>query len=174
MARRSRVAAGRGTRRRAAPAWGFLSTGLLTTIPADTKTLLGSFILSNPPLGETILRTRCRVWILSDQAAAVEEQIGAFGLIVVSDRAIVAGAASIPGPFTDGGDDGWFVHQSIVQANQGAATFVGGTPYDIDSKAMRKVEDGSEIAVMIENAPQSDFGFKVGFAIRMLSKLTES
>jgi len=37
--------------------------------------------------------------IIDHQTAAAEAQLGAFGMMVVTDRAIVAGAASIPGPF---------------------------------------------------------------------------
>jgi len=118
------------------------------------------------------LRTRARLAVITDQTAATEEQNGAFGMIVVTDLAAAAGAASIPGPFTDGGDDGWFLHQSITQMNgiSGSAPEI----YDIDSKAMRKVEDGSVIAIMVENVSTPADGFLFTFAARLLSKLTES
>ena len=160
--------------KRAAPAWGFLGSTTELTIASDTKVLLGSFILSNPPLGETILRTRCMLSVKSDQTTVVEPQMGAFGLIVVTDRAVAAGAASIPGPFTDGGDDGWFVHQTIVQ-NSFSNSQTGTKTYEFDSKAMRKVEDGGEIAIMIENSsPVVATGFIIQFTVRLLAKLTES
>ena len=144
-----------------------------TSVTGSNKVLLGSFILSNPPLGETILRTRIRLDVTSDQAAAAEFMVGAFGLIVVTDRAIASGAAAIPGPATDGGDDGWFVHQSI---NQSHALAGGGVrTYDIDSKAMRKVEDGGEIAIMVQNAGlAASGGFLITTSVRLLAKLTES
>ena len=171
MATRSRRGFTPRRTKRAAPAWGFLGSSVVN-VPAASKVLLGSFILSNPPLGETVLRTRARIAVHSDQAAAVEQQLGAFGMIVVSDRAVAAGAASIPGPFTDGGDDGWFVHQAIV-GMQEIATIRSVHTYDIDSKAMRKVEDGGEIAIMVENASASD-AFLINWQVRLLAKLTES
>ena len=173
MARSARRGFAPRRTKRAAPAWGYTQSATELTIASDTKVLLGSFILSNPPLGETILRTRCRLWVRSDQAAAIEPQTGAFGLIVVTDRAVAAGAASIPGPATDGGDDGWFVHQQIIQAS--ASTGISGVGYEIDSKAMRKVEDGGEIAIVIENlSPTVATGFIISFSVRLLAKLTES
>ncbi len=173
MARRSRVGFAPRTRKRAAPAWGFLGATSTAAVAADSKVLLGSFVLSNPPLGETILRTRAQLWVSSDQDSVIENQIGAFGMIVVTDRAIAAGAASIPGPYTDGGDDGWFVHQPFVQRNAASGVVTSGVIYEIDSKAMRKVEDGGEIAVMVENASVTH-GILVIFAVRLLAKLTES
>ena len=158
--------------KRAAPAWGHVEI-IETTIAASSKVLLGSFILSNPPLGETVLRVRVRISVITDQTAAREAQLGAFGMIVVTDLAVAAGAASIPGPSTDGADDGWFLHQAIVGQNP-LVTF-GGVHYDIDSKAMRKVEDGGAIAIMVENSAGAGVGgFKILTAVRLLAKLTES
>jgi len=160
-------------RKRAAPAWGFVGSIAAASIAPATKVLLGSFVLSNPPLGETVLRTRAQFHIRSDQSAVVEDQIGAFGLIVVTDIALAAGAASIPGPFTDGGDDGWFVHQPITQAGANL-TAAGTSPWQmVDSKAMRKIEDGQGVAIMIENASAA-FAFLEIFQVRVLAKLTES
>ena len=157
--------------RRAAPAWGFVGTITTITVPPQSKALIGSFILSNPPLGETILRTRFALFVASD-VGTLEVQVGAFGMIVVTDRAVAAGAASIPGPFTDGGDDGWFVHQSVQQRTANAAGQLVPTIYG-DSKAMRKVEDGGEIAIMYENSHATETNH-ILFAVRLLAKLTES
>ncbi len=49
------------------------------------------------------------MWKL-DQITASEFVVGAFGMLVVSEDAFAAGAASIPGPFTDAGSDLWMVH----------------------------------------------------------------
>ena len=158
--------------RRAAPAWGMIQI-TETIVAPSAKTLLGSFILSNPPLGETILRTRVRLSVASDQAAAKEFMIGAFGMILVTDTALGIGLSAIPGPADDGGDDGWFVHQPIVQ--QTLSTSQDVHIYDVDSKAMRKVEDGYSIAIMVENSALAGVGgFKICTSVRLLAKLTES
>ena len=170
MAARSRRGVAPRRVKRAAPAWGYVEI-IKTVIAPGAKLLLGSFILSNPPLGETVLRTRARIFVISDQVATDEDQTGVFGMIVITDRAAAAGAASIPGPSTDGGDDGWFVHQLIVQSFIPGGE--SGHAYDIDSKAMRKVEDGGVIAIMVENSHVT-LGLGIITAVRLLAKLTES
>ena len=124
----------------------------LVVLPA-TKILAALFVLDNPGISETIRRTRGLISVSSDQIAAAEDQVGAFGLMKVNDIAAAVGAASIPGPFTDGNDDGWFVHQFFCQ--RGSAVVASGdlsVQYEIDSKGMRTIEEGFSIAVMIENA----------------------
>ena len=168
-ARRRRIVAPLG-RRTSGTNWG------RTIIPqvavaAGTKVLLATFVLSNVGIGEVVRRTRGQVLVLSDQASVVEQQNGAFGMVVVTDLAAAAGAASIPGPVTDANDDGWFVWVPTLQATGG---LIGGAPsvgvpqwpHLFDSKAMRRVEEGFVIAVMFEGLSQ---GSTVGFAASLLS-----
>ena len=157
--------------RGAAPAWGMIQVTEQTLAPS-AKALIGSFILSNPPLGETVLRTRVRISVRSDQAAAIEFQIGAFGMMVVTDTALGVGVTAIPGPADEGSDDGWFVHQAIVQGSRSSG--ISGVDYEIDSKAMRKVEEGYSIAIMAESSSVAgNGGFVILTSVRLLSKLTE-
>ena len=98
---------------------------------------------------------------------------GAFGMIVVTDVAAAAGVASIPGPVTDASDDGWFVHQFFATKTE-LESAVGFsqqvlTQYVIDSKAKRIVEDGSVIALVVENSAGSTLQFHLQF--RMLSQV---
>ena len=88
----------------------------------------------------------------------------------MSDLATAAGAASIPGPFTNGSDD-WFVYQPIVQLHR-FSSGVGfdaqaATQYRIDSKAKRITHEGRAIAVMVENG-HATAGFAINFNIRLL------
>ncbi len=153
--------------------WVYSQSTVLTAIPAGTKFLLGAFTLS-PGVGmATVLRTRGRIWVQGDQNAAVEEQTGSFGMIPVSSLAFAAGVASIPGPSTDGDFDDWFVHESFVQSYpQVTSVSPVGMSYAIDSKAMRKIPDGSVVALVVENF-HATFGFRFMFAIRMLAKVTQ-
>ncbi len=160
------------SRQRTASDWGRLIDPH-TSVAAASKVLLASFVLSNPGIGETVRRTHVMLSVVSDQNAALEQQNGAFGMMIVSDLALAAGAASIPGPVTDASDDGWFVWFGVSQANAG---FIGGAvtgslvdSYVFDSKAMRKVADGFSIAVMYESLSQGCF---VGSAISLLSTRT--
>ncbi len=129
------------------------------SIPVSTKVLVATFVLSNSGIGETIRRTLGNCFVVSDQSAASEVQAGSFGMIVANDLAVAAGAASIPGPFTDADDDGWFVwqgwsQQSIIPASGGS--FQEGKVYQFDSRAMRRAEEGFAIALMVENASSTN------------------
>ena len=154
------------------PTWSYTQT-LAAAVAPLTKVLVGGFVPSVLAIEETVLRTRIELFVVSDQNAIPEFQQGAFGLYVVSDLAFAAGPASIPSPVAEGSDDGWFVHQTIVQMSDqiaGGGTY--GTRYTIDSKAMRKVPEGSTIAIMIENSALfTAFQFAVG--IRLLAKVTQ-
>jgi hypothetical protein len=80
--------------------------------------------------------------------------MGAFGMCVVSDNAFAAGAASIPGPFTDTDSELWFVHQYLFSPTtiSGAGTLRDAMfQYEIDSKAMRKFTQEERIVLMVEN-----------------------
>ena len=170
MARRARQNFPQTTRRQPTT-WTRVVTTTVFTVAPLTKVLLGAIALSNPGIGETVRRTRGVMGVSSDQSGAYEEQFGAFGLIVVSDLALAAGAASIPGPGTDLGDDGWFVWQPICQASASAVASGGSTQYQFDSKAMRRVQEGFGIAMMVENVHPT-FGLEFAFALSMLTSLS--
>jgi len=134
---------------------------------------VGSFTLSNPGITETLIRTRGRFTVVTDAPIASEDQVGAWGMVVVNDLALAAGAASIPGPATDASDDGWFVWEgfNLVQASVGAtAVTVEGTQMEFDSKAARRVEEGFSIAIMAENSSLTD-AFNFYLALSLLSKI---
>ena len=143
------------------------------TVASGTKVLLATFVLSNPGISETVRRTRGRFAVLSDQGAVIEQQNGAIGLIVVSDLAIAAGVASIPGPVTDASDDGWFVWEGFTQVSRqvlgGSVDQTGYPYYEFDSKAMRKVADGFGIAVVAEALSQ---GTSIGLVVSLLGSRT--
>ncbi len=141
------------------------------TIATSAKVLLGSFTLTNPGIDVTVLRTIIQMSIRSDQQAASEDQFGALGMVVVTDAALAAGAASISGPITDIGDDGWFIHMmnfdrfSFISAvgTEGVVS-----KYSGDFKSKRIVHEGQSIAIMYESAPTGD-GLVVVAGIRMLA-----
>jgi len=122
----------------------------------------------------TVIRTRLLVQISSDQLAAGENQIGAIGAAVVSDQAVGAGVTAVPTPINDVESDLWFVHQFLFSAMDLASAigFDGnvGRVYSIDSKAMRKVEDGQDVVVVAEFSTQGD-GFTLATGGRVLIKL---
>ena len=170
--RRRSTRAFAGGRRRAPTSWSRTVSIASLVIPPAVKVLITSFALNNPGIGETIRRTRGSFFVHSDQVAAQETQVGAFGMVVVSDLALAAGAASIPGPSTEAADDGWFVWQGFVGRQQGIMFPMNMDRYTFDSKAMRRVEEGFGVAVMFENAAVATVGIQVAIELSMLTSLS--
>ncbi len=101
----------------------------------------------------TVIRTRARISLVSDQTAATELARGAYGRMVVSDQASGVGATAIPFPVNNS-DAPWFVwepilHNFVVNTAVGFES-PGGTITEIDSKAMRKVGNNEDLVSMFE------------------------
>ena len=167
--RRSRGFVRTGPRRQTDWQFGFISSSFVT-VPASSKVLLasiaGSLLDVNAP--STIIRTRGILTITSDQTGAVEEQLGAVGLTLVSDAALSVGVTAIPGPISDFGWDGWFLHQffadeNLAGSNQSRMTF------ELDSKAMRKYTGDDALVLMAENS-HATHGLQVAIFLRILIK----
>ncbi len=72
-------------------------------------------IQSNATLGNTtIVRVRGVVSVQPDTSAADFDVLGAYGIGIVSDQAFAAGAASLPGPWSDPDWSGWLVWSAIL------------------------------------------------------------
>ena len=151
--------------------WASLTAPFSANIGFGTKILIGSFVGTGPV---TIRRTFGLVSWRSDQQAVSEEPMGAFGMCVVSEDAFAAGAAAIPGPFSDADSDLWFVHQFMYSSFQFAdatgRTNPTGMQYQINSKAMRKLTEEERVVVMTENGHGSQ-GALSWMSLRVLSSL---
>ena len=152
-------------------------TGLVSSaviVPTATKVLLGTFVLSNPGIDETILRSIGQISVSTDNDGASEQQVGAFGLCMVTDVALAVGITALPSSVAEITDDFWFVHQTIVQRTE-FITAAGFHPnvsrnYSFDSKAKRKLEGGNVIVLVVENS--GPHGFQMAFGLRMLSQVS--
>ena len=140
-----------------------------TTVPAASKVLISTFALLTEGIDLTILRTVGRFNVTSDQSAGVEVQIGAWGLIIVTDLAAAAGIASIPGAFTDADDDGWYTHQMFSRQGVINVTSSAGDSWEFDSKAKRILNTGHVVAVVAENAGAQ--GLQINIQFRMLTQI---
>ena len=123
----------------------------------------------------TIIRTHLFWSFGSDQTIASEFMACALGMAIVSDTAAVAGVASLPTPITDQGSDKWWIWdfatgQYEFQSAVGTNPNFDSMSYRIDSKAMRKVNDGENFVTVLE-APSISNGLTVTTAGRMLIKL---
>jgi len=142
---------------------------------AVLQTSLNATALSLRPF--TIVRTRGLLRLESDQSTASEFQDAAYGKAVVSDQAVLAGAPAIPTPTTDDASDLWFVYERmLLDITLGGGGLGTGNPRPngmeriIDSRAMRKVEDGQDIVGVVETGVLSD-GVVITSFVRTLVKL---
>jgi len=170
IASRSRLVPSRAPKR--ATTWVGTSEGSIqfTAVTAGAKILLLSF---DVPEDRTVVRTRGVLSIKSDQLAATEEIIGAFGMCVVSDTAAGTGISAIPGPMSTPNWDGWFVFEPfafsmVIGDATGFANL--GKEIVLDNKAMRKVKEGDTIVVVVESGTNGD-GMRALANIRQLFKL---
>ncbi len=164
----------RNARSRPNRSWAISNNATFVGVGTASKLLLATLTPTNAGIDETIMRTVGMLAVATDQLAATENQIGAFGMIIVTDRAAAAGVASIPGPVTDGGDDGWFVYQPIVQ-QFGFGSAVGfdaslGQRYMVDSKAKRVLQNGEVVALVVENI-SAVHAFEIAFMLRILGQV---
>ena len=111
----------------------------------------------------TIVRTHFELALASDQAAAIEHQICGVGIAVVSDQAVAVGVTAVPNPVTHMGSNLWLMHQ-LLYGDESALTdrTRSETRVSVDSKAMRKVEVGQDIVVVVENGGSSGLNITVG------------
>jgi len=154
------VAPRRGARRggqRAPTAWAGLTLGL-TSIPATSKLLLGTFSPVASFAHETIVRV---VGMVSYQSSTGAH--GAIGIMVASDAAVAAGVASLPSPLAEIQDDVWTTIIPLI------AVSGDGVQEHFDSRGMRKVEEGQQAVVVAENGGPNPLSLIL--YLRLLSKV---
>ncbi len=152
-------------------AWAFAAP-INATLAAAGGTLMFSLnaaALAVRPF--TIVRSHWAWMLQSDQSAGLEDQVGAFGVAVVSDQAEAVGITALPTPITDLGSDLFFVHQMMMarQSNLTDRTFPAVTGFT-DSKAMRKVNDDQDMVVTAEFSA-AGAGFILTLGGRFLLKM---
>ena len=122
----------------------------------------------------TVIRVVGSYFLRSDQTAASENYEVAWGMAVVSDQALVVGVTAVPTPYTDLDSDLWFQHKAMSSrfefvSGVGFETAVG-LSGEYESKAARKVEDGSDMIIVLETS--SIFaGSVLALTARVLIKL---
>ncbi len=118
----------------------------------------------------TIVRSHFLVTLRSDQSAAIEVQVAAMGIAVVSDQAVAVGVTAVPTPITEAASSLWLLHQHIAadESNITDRTRSGQFVF-VDSKAMRKVEVGQDIVLVTEGGGTGS-GFVITTMGRMLVK----
>jgi len=151
------------------------SPSVLTVLPALSKIQFSTGLTADEidKLPFTIVRTIGMLYVESDQVAGSEPTAGAMGITVVTARALTVGITALPDPITEAEADYWFLFQPWMAS----ARITGGGDLEnhvyrsmFDTKAMRKVEEGEQLAFIIANASAS-FGIHFMISLRMLIKL---
>ena len=146
----------------------FANSSLAAGAGSAVFTLVSEAILEAGP-SPTIVRVRGEFWAKS-QTSAVNARVTA-GIIVVTNKALAAGVASLPSPLTDGGSD-WLWWDTYGLAWQtGEPIESGAVRRVIDSKAMRKVGLNQVLVMVIETTSISGTpSVDMSFAGRVLLK----
>ncbi len=122
----------------------------------------------------TIIRSRGFVAINSDQAAISEDQEIGYGEAVTTEQATAIGVTAVPTPLTDSDSDAWMVYEAMATNFRFLSSIGfesnGQLERIIDSKAMRKVESGFDLARTVETSATSEGVVVVDF-VRHLVKL---
>ena len=164
----------RGGRQRRESLWLF-DTALSTAVATGTAVLLKSLNAAALALRPfTIVRTRGVFFLSGDNLANTENWMANFGHIIVSDEAIAVGVTAIPTPVTEPSSD-WHVIETLA-GRLGVSSAIGlleqGKMATIDSKAMRKVDLGEDLAIVVEtNATGISEGVVTRDFTRILIKL---
>ncbi len=152
--------------------WSGVTSSALTALPAASKIVVASFILSTA-FDETITRIRGVLSITSDQVTATETPQGSFGAIIVSEDAFAIGITAIPSPGNDIANDGWMMWHGFIVPKVVAsiASFQepAGHQLVIDSKAQRILREGSRLVFVLENTAAAA-GLNFAVQLRVLSR----
>ena len=109
--------------------------------------------------GQTVVRIRgeLNAFLLVSAAGNPRIESIGFGICVVTEQAFLAGATAIPGPLSEMFWEGWMWHQLtsfetnpafVLPSNRGP----GSERFTVDSKAMRKFDEGNVLVAVVELA----------------------
>ena len=159
---------------RRATVWGDIAPTSSTISAASTALLFTGFSAATLALRPfTIVRFRGLLSIASDQAASSEFQQARFGASIVSEESLAIGVTAVPVPVSDADNDMFFVFADLVnrmEVSSAIGIWQNAVVSEFDSRAMRKVEDGQDIALCLETTASSA-GIRVSKQGRFLLKL---
>ena len=132
-------------------------TTLASASSAAIVTSLSAGALAQRPF--TVVRTRGRLQLQSDQVSVTEPYQCQYGHAVVSDQASAIGITAVPTPDTDNDSDLWYVFETLMgslRVTTDIGRFIETVDTEIDSKAMRKVEEGQDVITVAEASAVSN------------------
>jgi len=147
---------------RSPTAWaGFVATD--ATVATGTAQIVASIVPVAGTGHETVVR------IVGDwqaEGAGINGSL-VLGALVATDAAVAAGAAAVPDPITEIQDDIWVMISSISVSIGARSAF--NDPVRFDSRAMRKIDEGSQLVFIIANNTDGNMGFSM--YLRALAKI---
>ena len=125
----------------------------------------------------TLVRTRGHALLYLTAATSTNDGFdGAIGICVVRSEAFAAGITAVPTPITDVDRNIWLWHQffSLHGASATIDDALGSTTqrFEVDSKAMRKINVGDTITAVVEATEVGASSLQIRFNTRILVKLT--
>ncbi len=165
----------RGGRNVRETAWLGATTARTVLAAPSIKALVRGLSVAEKALRPfTVVRTRGILMLESDQTSVSEFYGASYGLIVVSDQAVTVGVTAVPTPDADSNSDLWLVFERMygaLKVTSDIGRFLETVTRVIDSRAMRKVEDGQDLISVAENDALSTSGLTLTNFERVLVKL---
>lgn len=142
-----------------------VTAGSLIQLPITPGALSTMSALGTP----TLMRIRGTLRIVQTTTTSGTESYGASGIITAS-RAITIPATGID-PYGTGASLNWLWHKFYWTTNtSGSAVEVRSMDFEVDAKAMRKIEDTEDIYFVFSNAITSSATVRIFFSARILVK----
>ena len=148
--------------------WSGLADQGFIAVASAGATIISSIAFEEPG---TIVRSRGTIAMRFAGYTADLTVVGAFGIGVVSAEAAAVGITAVPEPFSDADWGGWMVHRTFARRLEFGSTvglYSEDWEYQIDSKAMRKVEANS---VLVFVAESQQGAYQMSESVRVLNKL---
>ena len=148
--------------------WGGMVDQGFVTVASGGSTLISSTAFEAPG---TMVRARGSFSVKPSSYTADVTPVGAFGIGLVSAEALAIGITAVPTPYRDSDWGGWMVwkpfalhFESITQAG----VLLGSWTFEIDSKAMRKVDANTAFVFVAESQSGA---FSIAETVRLLLML---
>ncbi len=147
----------RGGRNRRSTLWVPTTTTTITISSGATAVLAFSgnaLLLAFRPF--TVIRSRFYWYCRSDVVTGGELWGGAIGQCVVSEQAEAIGVTAVPIPITDMGSDLFFMIEQQFGRFGGTQVEEVGKSKEIDSRAMRKVNEDEQLIITMESGATTE------------------
>jgi len=169
---RSRSIVGRAPRR--STIWGPMNFGRVNAIAADGAVTFG-FGFIPTTTGQTIVRMRGELLVAGTMSSGDSAEL-AVGIGITSFEAFAVGITALPSPIVDANWPNWIYHRwcSVISIAQSIELRTQNFRFEIDNKAMRKLQPGQIVFAIVEMDNEQGTGVTVDLMcnVRTLVKLS--